>query len=62
MATDGIYRYIIRFDNSLWNDSEKKYNINKREYRDLLKALKKYKYLLIKARFVVEFNIKILIV
>ena len=37
----------------------KKNNINKREYRGLLKILKKYKYLLIRARFVVKFNIKI---
>ena len=40
----------------------KKYNINKREYYGLLKILKKYKYLLIKIRFVIEFNIKILVV
>ena len=40
----------------------KKNNINKREYRGLLKILKKYKYLLIRARFVVKFNIKNLII
>ena len=61
MAIDGIRRHIIRFDNSLWNDSEKKYNAGKREYRGLLKALKKYKHLLIGARFVVELNAKTLV-
>ena len=60
MAIDSIRRHIIRFNNSLWNN-KKKYNINKREYRGLLKALKKYKYLLIKIRFVIEFNAKTLV-
>ena len=41
---------------------KKKYNINKREYRNLLKILKKYKYLLIKIYFIIELNAKILII
>ena len=62
MVINGIRRYIIRFNNSLWNDNEKKYNINKREYYSLLKTLKKYKYLLIKIRFVIELNGKFLVI
>ena len=61
MATDGIRRHIIRFDSGLWNNSEKKYNAGKRECRGLLKALKKYKHLLIGTRFVVELNTKTLV-
>ena len=41
---------------------KKKYNINNREYYDLLKILKKYKYLLIKIYFIIEFNAKILVI
>ena len=62
MATDGIRKYIIRFNSGFWNNSEKKYNADKREYYNLLKILKKYKYLLIRACFIIEFNIKILVV
>ena len=61
MAIDGIRRHIIRFDNGLWNDSEKKYNAGKRECRGLLKALKKCKHLLIRIRFVVELDAKTLV-
>ena len=46
-----IFRIIIKI-----------YNINKREYYSLLKILKKYKYLLIKIYFVIEFNTKILVI
>ena len=62
MAIDGIRRHIIRFNNNFWNNSEKKYNAGKREYCNLLKTLKKYKYLLIKIYFIVEFNAKILVI
>ena len=41
--------------------AKKKYNIDKRECRGLLKILKKYKYLLIRACFVIELNAKILV-
>ena len=61
MATDGIRRHIIRFNSGLQNNSEKKYNAGKRECRGLLKALKKCKHLLIRARFVVELNAKTLV-
>jgi RNase H-like domain found in reverse transcriptase len=34
-------RYSLRFLSRLWTDSKKRYDVGKREYRELLKGLRK---------------------
>ena len=50
-----------RYESGLWTMSESKYNIMKRECRELLKALKKVRFWLYEVRFIIEINVNILI-
>ena len=51
-----------RYESGLWTMSESKYNVIKREYRELLKALKKVRFWLYEVRFTIEIDVNILII
>ena len=54
-------RHFLRYENELWIESKSRYNAIKREYRELLKALKKIRFWLYKMRFIIEIDANILI-
>ena len=51
-----------RYESDLWIMFESKYNVTKRECRELLKTLKKVRFWLYEMRFIIEINVNILIV
>ena len=51
----------FRYENDLWTMFESKYNVTKREYRELLKTLKKVRFWLYKMQFIIEIDVNILI-
>jgi hypothetical protein len=55
-------RYLVRYNNSQWTRAEQNYNTTKREYRRVLKALKKIRSYLYKVRFLLETDTAILVV
>ena len=54
-------RHPIRYESGVWTAPEKKYNAGKREYRALLKSLKKLKVCIYGVRFMVEIDAKTLL-
>ena len=54
-------RHPIRYESGVWTALEKKYDAGKREWRALLRALKKLKVWIYGVRFVVEINAKTLL-
>ena len=50
-----------RYESGLWTMSESKYNVTKRECRELLKTLKKVRFWLYEVRFIIEIDVNILI-
>ena len=54
--------YSSRYKSGLWTMFESKYNITKRECRELLKILKKVRFWLYEMRFIIETDVNILIV
>jgi hypothetical protein len=54
-------RYSAKYENGLWNDTKARYDAEKREYREVLKILKKMRHYLYNVRFVIEINVKTLV-
>ncbi|EKD16341.1 gag-pol polyprotein [Drepanopeziza brunnea f. sp. 'multigermtubi' MB_m1] len=54
-------RYLIKFENGLWNLAESKYDATKRKCRGALKAMKKMKSELYEVHFILETDAKVLI-
>ena len=50
-----------RYESDLWTMFELKYDVIKRECRELLKTLKKVRFWLYKVRFIIEIDVNILI-
>ena len=53
--------YVIYYENKIWSDVEKYYNMRKQEYKNVLKMLKKCCKYFYKIHFILEFNANILI-
>ena len=53
---------VARYESSLQNNTEKKYNTGKREYRGILKYLQKLRYQLYSVYFVLETNTNTLVI
>ena len=51
----------FHYKSGLWTIFESKYDVMKREYRKLLKTLKKVYFWLYEVRFIIEINVNILI-
>ena len=51
-----------RYESDLWTIFESKYDVTKRECRELLKALKKVRFWLYEVQFIIEINVNTLIV
>lgn len=54
-------RHPSRYESGIWSSAEKKYDATKREYRGVLKALKKVRYWLYGIRFILETDASVLI-
>ena len=54
--------YSSRYKSGLWTMFESKYDVMKRECRELLKTLKKVRFWLYEVRFIIEIDVNILIV
>ena len=52
----------FHYESDLWTMFESKYNVIKRECRELLKTLKKVRFWLYEVRFIIEIDVNILIV
>ena len=53
--------HFSRYESGLWTMFELKYNVMKRECRELLRTLKKVRFWLYKVRFIIEIDVNILI-
>ena len=53
--------YSSHYESDLWTMFESKYNVMKRECRELLKTLKKVRFWLYRVRFIIEIDVNILI-
>ena len=51
-----------RYESDLWTMFESKYDVTKRECRELLKTLKKVRFWLYEVRFIIEIDVNILII
>ena len=47
-------RHPARFESGIWNPTESGYDAGKREYRSLLKTLKKFRFWLYRVHFILE--------
>ena len=54
--------HFFRYESDLWTIFESKYNVIKRECRELLKTLKKVRFWLYEMRLIIEIDVNILIV
>ncbi|KAK5788043.1 hypothetical protein VI817_010539 [Penicillium citrinum] len=57
---EGI-RKPARYESGIWSEAERQYNADKRECRDILKALKKFRHWLYGVHFVLEIDAKTLV-
>ena len=53
-------RHLTRFENGVWNDAKRKYDITKWKCKIVLKTLKKFRFYLYEMRFVFEMNVNVL--
>ena len=61
MSKDRKHRHMARYENDIWSAAEARYNVEKREYYELLKIFKKLRHYLYKIHFVLELDVRTLI-
>ena len=55
-------KYSVRYESKIWGDQKRKYDVIKREYREILKTLKKIRFWLYEVHFILEIDINVLII
>ncbi len=54
-------RHSVRYESEIWSDAKKKYDVIKRECREILKALKKIRFYFYDVKFILETNARVLV-
>jgi hypothetical protein len=54
-------KHSIRYESELWFETKQKYNVTKRECREVLKTLKKVRYYLYNCKFILKIDARVLI-
>ncbi len=54
-------RHSVRYENEIWSNAKKKYDVIKRECREILKILKKIRFYLYDVKFILKTNARVLV-
>jgi hypothetical protein len=54
-------KHSIRYENDIWSNTEKKYDVTKKECRDIFKILKKIRFYFYDVKFILKTNARVLI-
>ncbi len=54
-------RHSIRYESDIWSNAKKKYDVTKRECRDVLKTLKKIHFYFYDVKFILKTNARVLV-
>jgi hypothetical protein len=54
-------KHSMRYESDIWSDAKKKYDVTKRECRDVFKTLKKIRFYLYDVKFILKTNARVLV-
>jgi hypothetical protein len=54
-------KHSIRYESEIWSDAEKKYDVIKKECREVLKTLKKIRFYFYDVKFILKTNVRVLV-
>jgi hypothetical protein len=54
-------KHSIRYENDIWSDAKKKYDVTKKKCRDVLKTLKKIHFYFYDVKFILKTNARVLV-
>ncbi len=54
-------KHSVRYENEIWSNAKKKYDVIKRECREILKILKKIRFYLYDVKFILKTNARVLV-
>jgi hypothetical protein len=54
-------KHLIRYENDIWSNAKKKYDVTKKECRDVFKILKKICFYFYDVKFILKTNARVLV-